>query len=205
MLRKLPIIGVFGQGTPIAPERADLAREVGALVARLGAHLLTGGGYGIMEAVAQGFVSVRKRAGFSIGIVPREAHGAFDEPNRDREGRAYPNDFVEIPILTPLPPRENDWRTVPARNHINVFTSDAILALPGNAGTRNELDMTAAYRDQAALRPEERRVVLIGPAAEFAPEHRGQFVHVTTVPAAEPHLVRILTAHGFTLCLEASR
>jgi uncharacterized protein (TIGR00725 family) len=199
MLRRLPIIGVFGQGTPVAPARAELAREVGAMLARLGAHLLTGGGYGIMEAVAQGFVSVGERAGFSIGIVPRGSQGAFDEPNRDREGRAYPNDFVEIPIMTPLPPREKDWRNMPARNHINVFTPDAVLALPGHVGTRNELDMTAAYRDQEAQRPEERRVVLVGPSGEFTPEHRRRFVHVTTVPAAATHLVRVLSAQGFRM------
>jgi len=204
MRRKLPIIGVFGQGTPIAPARAELAREVGAAIARLGAHLLTGGGYGVMEAVAEGFVNVPERAGFSIGIVPRRTRGAFDEPNRDRDGRAYPNDFVEIPVLTPLPPREDDWRHVPARNHINVFTPDAIVALPGNVGTRNELDMTAAYRDQAALRPEERRVVLVGPSAEFTAEHRRQFVHVTTVPAAAAHLVRFLAVHGFHMPSEVA-
>jgi uncharacterized protein (TIGR00725 family) len=197
MMRKLPIVGVFGQGTRIGPDRTDLAREVGAMIARLGAHLLTGGGYGVMEAVAQGFVSVADRPGSSIGIVPRRTRGALDEPNCDREGRAYPNDFVEIPIMTPLQPRENDWRNMPARNHINVFTPDAIVTLPGNAGTRNELDMTAAYRDRAALLPEERRTVLVGPVAEFTPEHRGLFVHAATVEAARTHLSRILVANGF--------
>jgi uncharacterized protein (TIGR00725 family) len=201
MLHKLPIVGVFGQGTPLGPARADLARAVGAMIARLGVHLLTGGGYGVMEAVAEGFVSVADRPGASIGIVPRLARGALDEPNRDLEGRVYPNDFVEIAIMTPLPPREQDWRRVPARNHINVFTPDAIVALPGNTGTRNELDMTAAYRDQEAWRPEERRVVLIGPPEEFAPEHRGLFVHAATVPAAEAHLSRILA--GLPLRSEA--
>ena len=62
MLRKLPIVGVFGQGTPIGSDRADLARAVGTMIARLGAHLLTGGGYGVMEAVAEGFVNVADRA-----------------------------------------------------------------------------------------------------------------------------------------------
>jgi uncharacterized protein (TIGR00725 family) len=203
MLRKLPIVAVFGQGTPIGPDRAELAREVGAMVARLGAHLLTGGGYGVMEAVAQGFVSVTNRAGCSIGIVPREPDGALDQPNHDRDGRPYPNDFVEIPIMTPLPPREADWRTVPARNHINVFTADAIVALPGQHGTRNELEMTAAYRDRTALTPEERRAVLVGPATEFTPEHRGLFVHAATVPAAEVHLARILRERDFHLHAEA--
>ena len=88
---------------------------------------------------------------------------------------------------------------MPARNHINVFTPDVIVALPGNVGTRNELDMTAAYRDQAALGPQERRVVLVGPSAEFTPEHRAQFVHVSSAQAAGAHLVRILAAHGFRI------
>src|SRR5215471_14840469 len=146
MLRKLPIVGVFGQGTAIGRERADLARAVGAMVARLGAHLLTGGGYGVMAAAAEGFVAVEPRAGSSIGVVPRSPDGPFDSPNRDPNGHPYPNPFVEIAIMTPLPPRAEDWRHVPARNHINVFTADAIVALPGGPGTQNELNMAAAYR-----------------------------------------------------------
>lgn len=204
MLRKLSIVAVFGQGTPIGPDRAAFAREVGAMVARLGAHLLTGGGYGTMEAVAEGFVSVADRAGSSIGIVPRRAQGRLDEPNRDGEGRTYPNDFVEIAIMTPLPPREKDWRSVPARNHVNVFTADAIVALPGHAGTRNELDMTAAYRDRTALKPEERRTVLVGPAEEFTPEHRRLFVHAPDILAAETHLSRVLGERAFHLHAEAA-
>src|SRR5919198_1044988 len=117
MLRKLPIVGIFGQGSPIAAERAELARAVGAMVARLGAHLLTGGGYGVMAAAAEGFTAVEPRAGRSIGIVPRSQNGTFETPNRDPEGRLYPNPFVEIAIMTPLPPRPENWRTVPVRNH----------------------------------------------------------------------------------------
>ena len=67
------------------------------MVARLGAHLLTGGGYGVMEAVAEGFVSVADRAGcIDRHRAAQVATVAFDEPNRDREGRPYPNAFVEI-------------------------------------------------------------------------------------------------------------
>src|ERR671927_91505 len=105
MLRRLPIVALFGQGSAIAPERAELARQIGAMVARLGAHLLTGGGYGVMAAAAEGLVTMAPRAGLSIGIVPRGQDGPFDVPNRDPEGRAYPNPFVEIAIMTPLPPR----------------------------------------------------------------------------------------------------
>src|SRR5262245_55599879 len=199
MVRRLPIVGVFGQGTPIGAERAKLAHQVGAMVARLGAHLLTGGGYGVMEAAAEGFVRVTNRAGFSIGIIPRDPDGPLQQPNRDEEGRPYPNAFVEIPIRTPLAPGAIDWRSVPARNHINVFTPDAMVVLPGNEGTRNELDMTAVYRDGEAQRPEQRRVVLVGPAAEFTAEHRGLFMHAATVVEAEAQVSHILAAQGFQL------
>src|SRR5712691_3304165 len=153
MQRKLPIIGVFGQGTPISDDRVRLARDVGVLVAKLGAHLLTGGGYGVMEAVAEGFVAIPGRAGHSIGVVPRDPEGPFDMPNQTL-GRRYPNAFVEIAIMTPLPPIVPDWRHSPARNHVNVLSADAIVALPGNEGTRNELDMAAEYLGEAA-RPRE--------------------------------------------------
>jgi len=203
MLRKLPIVGVFGQGTAIGRERADLARAVGAMVARLGAHLLTGGGYGVMVAAAEGFVAIEPRSGSSIGIVPCGQKGPFDRPNRDTEGRAYPNPFVEIAIMTPLPPRAGDWRREPARNHINVLTADAIVALPGGPGTRNELDMAAAYRDEPARAREQRHTILFGPMAEFAPEHRALYLHAETMSAAESELKRILATRGFLTNVEA--
>jgi uncharacterized protein (TIGR00725 family) len=204
LLRKLPIVAVFGQGTPIDPDRARLARAVGAMVARLGAHLLTGGGYGVMEAAAEGFVTVEDRAGWSIGIVPRGMDAPFDEPNRDPQGRRYPSSFVEIAIMTPLPPRERAWQNVPARNHINILTADAMIALPGNAGTRNELDMAAHYRGEEQRRPDERRTVLVGPRAEFTPEHLAMFLQAEDAAAAEPHVIRTLRALGFAQRVTAS-
>jgi predicted Rossmann-fold nucleotide-binding protein len=164
------------------------------MVARLCAHLLTGGGYGVMAAAAEGFTAVEPRPGLSIGIVPRSQNGTFETPNRDPEGRLYPNPFVEIAIMTPLPPRAADWRHVPARNHINVFTADAFVALPGHSGTRNELDMTAAYREDAWR--DHRRTILIGPIDEFTSEHRALFVHAADVAAAERHLSGILGARS---------
>jgi predicted Rossmann-fold nucleotide-binding protein len=196
MLRKLPIVGVFGQGSPPGAERLRLARACGAMVARLGAHLLTGAGYGVMAAAAEGFVAVDGRAGLSIGIVPRAPDGAFDTPNRAADGRPYPNPAIEIAIYTPLPPRVEDWRTTPARNHINVFSANAILALPGGSGTRNELDMAAHYRGEANLTRRDRHVVLLGPIEVFPPEHRKLFAHADTVADAERHLARLLGVHA---------
>jgi len=203
MVRKLPIVAVFGQGTPLAAERAALAREVGAMVARLGAHLLTGGGYGVMAAAAEGFTGVAARAGLSIGIVPRGQDSPFDVANRDPEGRPYPNPFVEIAIMTPLPPRSGDWRNAPTRNHVNVLTADAIVALPGGSGTRNELDMAAAYRNEQALARERRRTILVGPIAEFTGEHQALFFHAQTIAAAARRLTGILAARGFAAPEEA--
>jgi uncharacterized protein (TIGR00725 family) len=191
-LRKLPIVGVFGQGSAISQERTELARMAGAMVARLGVHLLTGGGYGVMLAAAEGFTAVEPRAGLSIGIIPRHHTGGFDTFNCDAEGRTYPNPFVEIAIRTPLPSRTDDWRNVPARNHINVLTADAIIALPGQVGTRNELDMAAAYAGEAQRPRDQRRTILLGPSEDFAPEHRALFLHAADVAAAERHVRAIL-------------
>jgi len=196
MLCKLPIVGVFGAGTSVDAERMRFARGVGAMVAGLGAHLLTGGGYGVMAAAAEGFVAVAGRPGASIGIVPRDPQGPFDQPNRDPDGRVYPNPYVEIAIHTPLPPHVDDWRTTPARNHVNVLSADAIIALPGGVGTENELDMAAEYRGERRRPRAERRTILLGPADEFAPNHRELFVHLATLEEAERHLRRVLAARG---------
>ncbi len=195
MRRKLPIVGVFGQGTPIEADHAQLAKDVGALLARLGTHLLTGGGYGVMEAVAAAFVAVSGRAGLSIGIVPRDPDGPFDLPDQ-LNGRRYPNPHVEIAIMTPLLSLADDWRRTPARNHVNVLSADAIVALPGNEGTRNELDMAAEYCGEAARSRQERRTVLYGPAARFTARHRGLFVHAEKLGDVEAHLRRVLAARG---------
>lgn len=196
MLRRLPIIGVFGQGTPLPPERTALARETGAMIAALGCHLLTGGGYGVMEAASEGFTRVAERRGLSIGIVPRPPHGAFDEPHRGADGRIYPNPFVEIAIRTPLPPRAENWHETPARNHVNVLTADAIIALPGGAGTSNELEMAALYAGEDKAVPDRRKTILLGPSQEFSAAQRAAFVHATTCREARRYLTRILLHRG---------
>jgi uncharacterized protein (TIGR00725 family) len=199
MLRKLPIVAVLGQGTPIAPERRELARSVGALVARLGAHLLTGAGFGVMAAAAEGFVGTEGRPGFSIGVVPRYPGGPLERPNQDADGRPYPNPFVEIPIYSVLPPRVDDWHNQPARNHVNILSADGIIALPGNVGTRNELEMAMAYRGEMDRPRGERRTVLIGPPDEFDADQKERFVLAATVADAEHHLRGALAARGFSI------
>lgn len=197
MLRKLPIVGVLGSGSPIAPERAALARAVGAMVARLGAHLLTGAGYGVMAAAAEGFTAVAERQGLSIGMVPRDPIGAINAPNRTADGRPYPNPFVEIAVFTALPPRAADWRTVPSRNHVNVLTAHALVALPGAAGTNNELEMAAELGPASRAAHEDLRTILIGPREEFPATACAAFFHAASVEEAERHLARMLQQYAF--------
>jgi predicted Rossmann-fold nucleotide-binding protein len=52
----------MGSGKELEREEKRLAREVGTAIAKLGYHLLTGGGGGSMEAVGEAFL--KKSANF---------------------------------------------------------------------------------------------------------------------------------------------
>ncbi|HEX5844733.1 MAG TPA: hypothetical protein VFY53_00225 [Rhodoplanes sp.] len=192
MLRKLPIIGVLGSGSPIAPDRAALAYAVGAMVARLDAHLLTGAGYGVMAAAAEGFVAVEERQGRSIGMVPHDPAGPINAPNHTPDGRPYPNPYVEIAVFTALPPRAADWRSAPSRNHVNVLTAHALVALPGAVGTSNELEMATELGPTSGPARADRRTILIGPREEFPAAALAAFLHAASLEEARRHLTRML-------------
>ncbi|MEW6279827.1 MAG: DNA-binding protein, partial [Candidatus Eremiobacterota bacterium] len=136
------IVGVMGS----AKSAPDWAEAFGAALAREGWHLLTGGGLGVMEAVSRGFVrSDFPGRGVCLGILPEAS---------DR----YPNQWVEIPIRTPLgrfDPVDPERIT---RNHLNILTSTAVVALPGNQGTRNECELALGYG---------RPLLYLGPPAAF--------------------------------------
>lgn len=149
---RLPIVGVMGSH---AADWADYAKPLGAHLAGRGVHLLTGGGTGTMAAVAEAFCAVPGRRGVSIGILP-----AAPDPVRGfapMEG--YPNPWVEVPIVTPLGIFDGTDDMLVTRNHINILSADAIVALPGRAGTHNEIRLARRFT---------RKIVLFGPAAEFA-------------------------------------
>ena len=132
---RIPIVGVFGSGDEA---HAALAAPLGRFLADAGVHLLTGGGRGIMTAVARAFTAVRPRRGLSLGILPGDA-GTGAAPD------GYPNAFVEIAIRTHLPRMARG--TAPgSRNHLNVLSCDAAVALPGGEGTRSEVDLALRYR-----------------------------------------------------------
>ena len=133
-LNRLPIVGVMGAG---AHTHEELAVPLGRRLARLGVHLLTGGGTGVMTSVARAFAEVEDRAGLVIGVLPlAEAVGDPDAPAE------YPNPWVEVPIRTHMGKLGADPFS---RNHINVLTSDVVVALPGSSGTASEVALSIHY------------------------------------------------------------
>jgi uncharacterized protein (TIGR00725 family) len=131
-------IGVMGSGTV---EHDDCARPVGELLAELGVNLLTGGGGGVMRAVSRAFTRHRRGQGICIGIIP-----CASEADRMTPKAGYPNEFVELAIHTHLPHSGRLGTDDLSRNHINVLSCAAIVALPGGDGTVAEVSLALRYR-----------------------------------------------------------
>ena len=132
---RLPIVGVMGSGNSPDSERSN---ELGRWLAGNGVHLLTGGGGGVMTAVSQAFFETRPRRGLVIGVLP--GSGETGEPLP-----GYPNQWVEIPIVTHLSHSGKKGTDPRSRNHINILSSDVVVALPGSAGTSSEVGLAIAY------------------------------------------------------------
>lgn len=132
-----PIIGVIGSGRHA---HDDLSRDVGRLVATFQAHLLTGGGQGVMAACTRAFCEVPDRAGLAIGILPCRQNDPLCRP---KDG--YPNEWVELAIPTHLPLSGERGTEPLSRNHILVLASDLLVMLPGCAGTCSEARLALRY------------------------------------------------------------
>ncbi len=166
-------IGVMGSGSE---EHEALAAHVGKLLARLQVNLLTGAGGGVMTSVSRAFVEAKPETGISIGIVPCAGidHRAERKPG-------YPNELVQLAIDTHLPYSGSRGKDDLSRNHINVLSSAAIVALPGGDGTVSEVELALKYRkpivafcadpSQVASFPTEvRRLTRIGEVEAFLRE-----------------------------------
>ena len=136
-MNRLPIVGVMGSGEV---EWAERTTDLGRWLAMSGVHLLTGGGKGAMTSVSRAFFEVPNRKGAVIGVLPCQPG---DRSYRPKEG--YPNPWVEIPIFTHLPLSGNQGIDPLSRNHINVLSSDIVIALPGGAGTVSEVKLAIQY------------------------------------------------------------
>jgi len=130
-------VGVMGSG---ADEHDHLARPLGELLARLGVNLLTGGGSGVMTSVSRAFTRASRTVGICIGIIP-----CLDAQHRNLPKPGYPNPFVELPVYTHLSATGTQgWENV-SRNHINILSSNVIVALPGGLGTASEVGLALDY------------------------------------------------------------
>ncbi len=112
-------VAVIGDGDPRGPEAhriLEWAEEVGQLLARGGATVVTGGLGGVMRAASRGAAAA---GGTTIGILPGS------DP---REA----NEFVTIPIATGLGV---------ARNLVVVTAADVVLAVGGRHGTLSEIGL----------------------------------------------------------------
>lgn len=150
MLDKRPIIGVMGSHDQTWDE---YAAPLGRMIAQHDYHLLTGAGAGVMTTVSKAFCEQQDRAGLSIGIVPTMEYSGGFVPREK-----YPNPYIEIPILTPLDTKaQNDVRPF-SRNYVNIMTSHAIIALPGEHGTQNEVSLAIQFK---------KPLILFGPNSAF--------------------------------------
>lgn len=134
---RLPVIGIMGSGSQGHDERA---RPLGSWLASRNVHLLTGGGGGVMAAASRAFYEVQPRPGLVLGIIPGQL-GA--EGYHTKAG--YPNPWVEIPVYTHLPDSGSMGMEQSSRNHINILSSTAIIALPGGSGTASEAALALEY------------------------------------------------------------
>ena len=130
-------VGVIGSSIE---EHDELARAVGRLLAELGVNLLTGGGRGVMRSVSRAFTQTRRERGISIGVIP-----CLSERERGRPKPGYPNEFVELAIYTHLPYSGESGKEDLSRNHINILSCAAIVALPGREGTASEVSLAIDY------------------------------------------------------------
>ncbi len=98
---------------------------------------------GVMGAVSRAFHETPGRRGLVIGVLPCIPGNSGDWRLGPKDG--YPNRWVEIPIQTHLPSSGEQGGEPTSRNHVNVLTSDVIVAMPGGAGTLSEVELAVRY------------------------------------------------------------
>lgn len=110
---RVRFVSVIG-GEECSHEEAQLAEEVGRVLAQRGVTVICGGRRGVMEAVCRGAAS---QGGTTVGILPG---------NSRREA----NPYVKIPVVTGIGY---------ARNVIVAKSGQAVIAVGGHYGTLSEI------------------------------------------------------------------
>src|SRR5436190_15961656 len=154
------IVGVMasGKNEPLDDEERRLAREVGTVIAKLGYHLLTGGGGGLMKAVGQAFLEKKREiltqnrpAGNLISILRAKELPQLTKYGKRSWKANADNELGEIVIRTHLPLSGKKGTDPLSRNHINALTADLVVVLPGGAGTLSELQLAFEYGKQIMI------------------------------------------------------
>ena len=121
------LIGVVGPGNGATEDEMKAAFELGALIAREGWVLLTGGrSAGVMDAASRG---AKSAGGLTVGILP--AKDARDV-----------SEAVDVPIFTDMGQ---------ARNNINALSSRAVVACGMGAGTASEIALALKAKKKVVL------------------------------------------------------
>ncbi len=108
-----PLVAVIGAAS-CSEKEAATAEDVGRLLAKAGAVVMTGGRGGVMEAASRG---AAQADGLVIGILPGED---ANDANR----------WVSLPIVTGLGE---------ARNVVLMRSAQAVIAVGGEYGTLSEI------------------------------------------------------------------
>ncbi len=116
---RIPQVAIIGSSQADA-QMLKVAEQAGAVVAKLGAALVTGGRDGVMQAASKGCAEA---GGTVIGVTP---HDTMDEVNP----------YVHHHIPTAM-----GW----ARNCITGIAGDVVLVIGGMAGTMCEIAYAWMY------------------------------------------------------------
>ena len=114
-----PHVAVIGEGDPRGPDAhriLEWAEEVGQILARSGATVVTGGLGGVMRAASRGAAAA---GGMTIGILP----GADAKEANDYVRQAIPTGLGVV------------------RNLVVVTAADCVLAIGGRHGTLSEIGL----------------------------------------------------------------
>ena len=158
------ILAVIGPGEEATPHDVADAFEVGALAARAGWVVATGGrAMGVMDAACRG---ARSADGIAIGILP--------DDDASSASRA-----VDIAIVTGLGEM---------RDQVVVLSSDAVVVCGMSAGTSVEVALAIKAKKQVVLvRPDAE-------ARAFFEHISGGRIEVATTPLEAMQIVESVTA-----------
>jgi uncharacterized protein (TIGR00725 family) len=125
------VVGVVGPGSGASGDDCALAHELGALVAREGWALLTGGrAEGVMDAASRG---AKAAGGLTVGVLPGETLAGVSAA-------------VDVALVTGLGS---------GRNNVNVLSSRVVFACGMGPGTASEVALAIkADRPVVLVRPD---------------------------------------------------